>query len=53
VLHDRHGPHNLDSTCVVGTMHRRPPGDAVGTSEVLTRHSVGPNGHRSKSLLVR
>jgi hypothetical protein len=34
-------------------MCRHPMGDAVGMSEVQTRHSVSLGGHRSKSLSVR
>jgi hypothetical protein len=38
---------------VAGTVHSCLLGDVIGTSEVPTRHSVGPDGHMSKRLLVR
>jgi hypothetical protein len=53
VLRDHRGPHDVGSTCVARTMHHHPLGDAVGTCEVPTEHSVGPGGRGSKSLSVR
>jgi hypothetical protein len=38
---------------VARNAHRRPLGDVVGTSEVLTGHSSNPSSHGSKSLPVR
>jgi hypothetical protein len=38
---------------VAGTASHHPLGDVIGTSEVLTRHSIGLGGRRSKSLPVR
>jgi hypothetical protein len=50
VLHDRRGLGDAGFVHVGGTARHHPLGDAVGMSEVPTRHLLGSNGHRLKIM---